>query len=78
MIDIGGEDTKISTITLNQEGMFDNAMNVKCSAGTGSLMDTLTSLFKVDDIATACDSAFKAEKSYAINTTCAVFLMENA
>jgi len=40
LVDIGGEDTKISTIALNEAELFDNAMNTKCSAGTGSLMDT--------------------------------------
>ncbi len=78
LVDIGGEDTKLSTITLEKGELFDNVMNVKCSAGTGSLMDTLTSLFGMDNVEEACNLAFNAEKSYAINATCAVFLMENA
>jgi len=78
LVDIGGEDTKISSISLEKGELYDNAMNVKCSAGTGSLMDTLTSMFYLNDIGHACDLAFEAEKGYVINATCAVFLMENA
>lgn len=78
LIDIGGEDTKISVISLKKEELFDNAMNIKCSAGTGSLMDTLKALFNIADIADAYRKAFEAQKAYGINATCAVFLMENA
>lgn len=78
LIDIGGEDTKISVISLKKEELFDNAMNIKCSAGTGSLMDTLQTLFNIENIAEAYGKAFKAQKAYGINATCAVFLMENA
>ena len=78
LVDIGGEDTKISTISLNKKELFDNAMNIKCSAGTGSLMDTLKAMFNISSIAEACKLAYEAEKSYAISATCAVFLMENA
>jgi activator of 2-hydroxyglutaryl-CoA dehydratase/predicted nucleotide-binding protein (sugar kinase/HSP70/actin superfamily) len=78
LIDIGGEDTKISVISLKKHELFDNAMNIKCSAGTGSLMDTLKTLFNIEDIAEAYGNAFAAEKAYGINATCAVFLMENA
>ena len=78
LVDIGGEDTKISSISLVKGELYDNAMNVKCSAGTGSLMDTLSSMFYLDDIGHACDLAFNADRGYVINATCAVFLMENA
>jgi activator of 2-hydroxyglutaryl-CoA dehydratase/predicted nucleotide-binding protein (sugar kinase/HSP70/actin superfamily) len=78
LIDIGGEDTKISIISLKEGELFDNAMNIKCSAGTGSLMDTLNALFDIGDIAGAYGKAFSARKAYAVNATCAVFLMENA
>ncbi len=78
LIDIGGEDTKVSVISLKKEELFDNAMNIKCSAGTGSLMDTLKALFNIDNIANAYRQAQNAEKAYGINATCAVFLMENA
>jgi len=78
LIDIGGEDTKISVISLQKEELFDNAMNIKCSAGTGSLMDTLKTLFDINEIAVAYRHAFEAPKAYGINATCAVFLMENA
>ncbi|MBE9486395.1 MAG: hypothetical protein IMY82_04420, partial [Chloroflexi bacterium] len=78
LIDIGGEDTKISTIALDQAELFDNAMNLKCSAGTGSLMDTLSAMFHIGRVAQACEEAYTAPRSFAINATCAVFLMENA
>lgn len=78
LIDIGGEDTKISTIALREAELFGNAMNLKCSAGTGSLMDTLSALFGMSDVSTACAEAYAAPRGLAINATCAVFLMENA
>jgi len=78
LVDIGGEDTKISVIALSKNELFDNAMNVKCSAGTGSLMDTLSAMFDIKVIGDAYTNAFKSEKVYGINATCAVFLMENA
>ncbi len=78
LVDIGGEDTKISTIALREAELFNNAMNLKCSAGTGSLMDTLATLFGLPSVADACNDAYQAAKGHAINATCAVFLMENA
>lgn len=78
LVDIGGEDTKISTIALNEAELFNNAMNLKCSAGTGSLMDTLAAMFGMADVAAACAEAYTAPRAPAINATCAVFLMENA
>jgi len=78
LVDIGGEDTKLSTVSLKKGELFDNAMNVKCSAGTGSLMDSLSSLFGLPGVGEASKRAFEAQKSYVINATCAVFLMENA
>ncbi|UCH18344.1 MAG: hypothetical protein JSW36_04765 [Burkholderiales bacterium] len=78
LVDIGGEDTKVSTIALKQAELFGNVMNLKCSAGTGSLMDTLVSMFGLTDVASACAQAFAARRAVAINATCAVFLMENA
>lgn len=78
LVDIGGEDTKISTLALKEAELFNNAMNVKCSAGTGSLMDTLSALFGIPGAAQAGQASMAAPKSYEINATCAVFLMENA
>ena len=78
LVDIGGEDTKISTVALKEAELFGNAMNLKCSAGTGSLMDTLASMFGLTDAAAASAEAYAAPKAMAINATCAVFLMENA
>jgi activator of 2-hydroxyglutaryl-CoA dehydratase/predicted nucleotide-binding protein (sugar kinase/HSP70/actin superfamily) len=78
LVDIGGEDTKISTIALQQAELFDNAMNIKCSAGTGSLMDTLSAMFGIDSVAKAQSRAYAAPRSFSVNATCAVFLMESA
>jgi predicted nucleotide-binding protein (sugar kinase/HSP70/actin superfamily) len=78
LVDIGGEDTKISTIALQEAELFNNAMNLKCSAGTGSLMDTLAAMFGMSSVADACTDAYQAAQGHAINATCAVFLMENA
>ena len=78
LVDIGGEDTKISTIALSAAELFNNAMNIKCSAGTGSLMDTLAGLFGIASAAEASAAALAAPRGHAINATCAVFLMENA
>ena len=78
LVDIGGEDTKISTLALREAELFNNAMNLKCSAGTGSLMDTLSAMFGLAGVADACAEAYTASRGLAINATCAVFLMENA
>ena len=78
LVDVGGEDTKVSIVSLKDGDLFDNAMNLKCSAGTGSLMDTLRTLFAIDNIEEACKRAYEAMIAYGINATCAVFLMENA
>jgi activator of 2-hydroxyglutaryl-CoA dehydratase/predicted nucleotide-binding protein (sugar kinase/HSP70/actin superfamily) len=78
LVDIGGEDTKVSVIALKRAELFANAMNLKCSAGTGSLMDTLAALFGIGSVAEACSRAAGAPRAWAINATCAVFLMENA
>ncbi|MFA6991853.1 MAG: acyl-CoA dehydratase activase-related protein [Candidatus Gracilibacteria bacterium] len=78
VVDVGGEDTKITLVSLKEGDLADNAMNLKCSAGTGSLMDILKSLFGIKDIKEACDSAMSALQGYNIDATCAVLLMENA
>ncbi len=78
LVDIGGEDTKISTIALREAELFSNAMNIKCSAGTGSLMDTLSALFGIAGAGEASKLAFEARRGLEINATCAVFLIENA
>src|SRR5574340_468617 len=78
LVDIGGEDTKLSTLALREGELFGNAMNIKCSAGTGSLMDTLAALFGIPGTGEASRLAFGATRGFAINATCAVFLMENA
>ena len=78
LIDVGGEDTKVSTIALRESELFSNAMNIKCSAGTGSLLDTLAALFGLAGPAEAARLGYGAERAWAINATCAVFLMENA
>jgi len=78
LVDVGGEDTKISTIDLESEELFDNAMNMKCSAGTGSLLDVLAALFNMTEIESVSRRAMAAPGALAINATCAVFLMESA
>ena len=78
LVDIGGEDTKISVISLARQALFENAMNCKCSAGTGSLMDILRDLLDVPDVAEAYRMAAGAERAWRSNATCAVFLMEEA
>lgn len=78
LVDVGGEDTKISVVSLDKEDLHDNAMNIKCSAGTGSLMDTLRSMFGIENIREAASKAMEAGQAFGINATCAVFLMENA
>ncbi len=78
LVDVGGEDTKISTIDLKQGDLYDNAMNTKCSAGTGSLLDTLVDLFRLDGVGEAVKLAMEAPQAEAINATCAVFLLEHA
>ncbi len=78
LVDIGGEDTKISVIDLKSQSLRENAMNCKCSAGTGSLMDILRDLLDIPDVATAYRMAAEAPHAWRINATCAVFLMEEA
>ncbi|PKN77004.1 MAG: hypothetical protein CVU52_02405, partial [Deltaproteobacteria bacterium HGW-Deltaproteobacteria-10] len=78
LVDIGGEDTKISIIDLKAKSLRENAMNCKCSAGTGSLMDILRDLLDIPDVATAYRMAAGAPRAWRINATCAVFLMEEA
>ena len=78
LVDIGGEDTKISIIDLKRKALQENAMNCKCSAGTGSLMDILRDLLNIPDVATAYRMASRASRAWRINATCAVFLMEEA
>ncbi len=78
LVDVGGEDTKISSIDLHKGDLYDNAMNTKCSAGTGSLLDTLVDLFSLQDITIATEKAMKATNAHTLNATCAVFLLEHA
>jgi activator of 2-hydroxyglutaryl-CoA dehydratase/predicted nucleotide-binding protein (sugar kinase/HSP70/actin superfamily) len=78
VVDVGGEDTKISSIDLCKGDLLDNAMNSKCSAGTGSLLDSLASLFQIPTIQTAAEMAMQAPQAYALNATCAVFMLEDA
>jgi len=78
LVDVGGEDTKISLIDLEAGDLVDNAMNIKCSAGTGSLLDTLRSQFGIATVEEACRRALRAPRSWETRATCAVFLMESA
>ena len=78
LVDIGGEDTKISAISITDRMLIENAMNTKCSAGTGSLMDVLKDLLDIHDAARAYRLAEEAGCARKMNATCAVFLMEEA
>lgn len=78
LVDVGGEDTKISSINLEQGDLYDNAMNTKCSAGTGSLFDTLVDLFDLEGIDQAVEKVMSASGAFSLNATCAVFLLESA
>lgn len=78
LVDIGGEDTKISVVSLGQGELFENAMNSKCSAGTGSLMDVLRDLLDIPDVGLAYRMAEGAPRAWRINAACAVFLLEEA
>jgi activator of 2-hydroxyglutaryl-CoA dehydratase/predicted nucleotide-binding protein (sugar kinase/HSP70/actin superfamily) len=78
LVDVGGEDTKISVVDLSNGRLLDNAMNTKCSAGTGSLMDTLSARYRIGDVAEAYRRALLSPYTLAINATCAVFLVESA
>jgi activator of 2-hydroxyglutaryl-CoA dehydratase len=78
LVDIGGEDTKISAIAIKDRILTENAMNTKCSAGTGSLMDVLKDLLDIPDAAQAYRMAGEAAKAWKMNAACAVFLMEEA
>ena len=78
LIDVGGEDTKVSVVDLSGGRLLDNAMNTKCSAGTGSLMDTLSARYGIGDVAAAYRRALQAPYTLTINATCAVFLVESA
>ncbi len=78
LIDVGGEDTKVSSIVLGCDELYDNAMNAKCSAGTGSLFDSLIALFHLPDVGFASGLAMEAAQSFTLNATCAVFLLDHA
>jgi activator of 2-hydroxyglutaryl-CoA dehydratase/predicted nucleotide-binding protein (sugar kinase/HSP70/actin superfamily) len=78
LVDVGGEDTKISSIDLVHGDLYDNAMNTKCSAGTGSLFDTLIDLFALENIDQAVAEVMSASGAFSLNATCAVFLLESA
>lgn len=78
LVDVGGEDTKITILDLKHGEMYDNAMNQKCSAGTGSLMDSFRRAMEIPTIREACRLAMQAEQGYDMNATCAVFMQQNA
>ena len=78
LVDVGGEDTKVSVVDLCGGRLLENAMNTKCSAGTGSLMDTLAARYRIGDVAEAYRRALEAPYTLAIDATCAVFLVESA
>ncbi|MBN1140833.1 MAG: hypothetical protein JXB25_03400, partial [Deltaproteobacteria bacterium] len=78
VIDVGGEDTKVSTVLLDEGELFDNVMNGKCSAGTGSLLDAQALHFGLPDCGAGAELAWQAQQGHSLNATCAVFLLESA
>lgn len=78
LVDVGGEDTKLSVIDLASGALVDNVMNTKCSAGTGSVMDALAGHLAVQPVASAYGAAAAAGRVHAMDATCAVFVMESA
>lgn len=71
LIDIGGQDAKI--ITLSESGRMSNfVMNDKCAAGTGRFLDVMANILRMDiDELDGCAS--KSESPAAISSTCTVF-----
>lgn len=71
VIDIGGQDAKI--ITLSQDGRMSNfVMNDKCAAGTGRFLDVMANILRMD-IDDLDECAARSEKPASISSTCTVF-----
>lgn len=71
IIDIGGQDAKV--ISLTQDGKMRNfLMNDKCAAGTGRFLDVMATILQipVNDMARYVQAA---QKPVSISSTCTVF-----
>ena len=71
LIDIGGQDAKI--ITLSESGRMSNfVMNDKCAAGTGRFLDVMANILRMD-VDELDECASKSVKPASISSTCTVF-----
>lgn len=71
VIDIGGQDAKI--ITLSESGRMTNfVMNDKCAAGTGRFLDVMANILRMD-INELDECASKSQNPASISSTCTVF-----
>lgn len=71
VIDIGGQDAKI--ITLSESGRMSNfVMNDKCAAGTGRFLDVMANILRMD-INELDKCAAESTKPASISSTCTVF-----
>ena len=71
VIDIGGQDAKI--ISLTPDGRMSNfIMNDKCAAGTGRFLEVMANILRldIDDLGTI---AAQSDSPAAISSTCTVF-----
>ena len=71
MIDIGGQDAKI--ISLTEDGRMANfVMNDKCAAGTGRFLDVMASILRMD-VSELAPCAAQSTQPASISSTCTVF-----
>lgn len=71
LIDIGGQDAKI--ISLTESGRMSNfVMNDKCAAGTGRFLDVMANILRMD-IDDLDECAALSENPASISSTCTVF-----
>ena len=71
VIDIGGQDAKI--ISLTADGRMSNfIMNDKCAAGTGRFLEVMANILRLD-IDELGESAAQSDAPAAISSTCTVF-----
>lgn len=71
VIDIGGQDAKI--ISLTEDGRMANfVMNDKCAAGTGRFLDVMASILRMD-VSELAPCAAQSTQPASISSTCTVF-----
>ena len=71
IIDIGGQDIKVVTIT-DKGGLVNFVMNDKCAAGTGRFLDTMSKVLNVD-VSNLSEMSMNADSVAEISSTCTVF-----